>query len=1005
MSDASQSAAGSLSPLHCLKLLQTLLNCAALAILLVVIVVVIGLTPNFQTWGMQKLLSGQHAARGSVDSVSAGFGRVEIANLKLDYEGASLNLPLLQASLPITRSAMSRSIRIRDLVATGWTLNLSHWHAPAGADSQPEQAPGGGPGPAVTAALAGLLANWQLPCEATVDGVDLEGDVLVAAPPETVPARLHVVIRGGGIGTGPEGRFDFDLVDSDPRLPVDAVSAHGNLIVSMDGPRTIRSLGFKAALSTSGGALPETIALAVAGSVSREPDALVYKVELTRGSASVAGLAARLPNSTKRPAGTWSVDILDSDLTPFFAGSPLPSFEAAGGGSFDADPGMVRIHAAGHLHAKASRLGALSPALAVLGSVDLDSRFDVTRSGSTLRFASARVSMGGDRPVLVIQALQPFELDQGAGRLTPSNPLGDWMAVSASGFPLSKVPGIPSMIALKSGKATGSFVVQPAAGGFSVHADGPLMATGVTALWNGRTLLQGADLVAAANVISSAQGWEAKCAPLVASGNGRKLVTLTARVSLPAGPDKQLAVSGTWNADPSAIASGETIPGLGWLRGRSASGDFSGTVGSWAELDCRLALAGTTPGESITANAHADVGTDGTVSFYVPLKVASGADVSDLTAEGTWASDTAGTRIDAKLNGGTFSLAHLRLLAAAAAGAGGGTRPATAGPGADRVAFWGTGSGRVDCSLDHLRAGDRDFGEVTGQVDFGRTFFQIKNGRGVLPPHNLARLEGEISFDPAAVRPYGLAASAEVSDFDAAKLFSGSQFGKDPALEGHFSIAATFSGTGTSLEDLAANAREEYRLRSTGGIARLLKTSVAGVIPQAPTKVSDTLGGVGAAVGSFFGAEKSADKVGRNPVSPNAEAVLNFTYAAAEIGYDEITVTAVRGVDRGFQLTDLTLTSPELRLTGSGRIGYGAGVPLTDRPLSLDLSIGARGDTADLLSKAGLLSSGKDSLGYSMLAQPVVHFGGSLGNFDSSQWHDLLAQAALRKPDSGKKTP
>ena len=98
------------------------------------------------------------------------------------------------------------------------------------------------------------------------------------------------------------------------------------------------------------------------------------------------------------------------------------------------------------------------------------------------------------------------------------------------------------------------------------------------------------------------------------------------------------------------------------------------------------------------------------------------------------------------------------------------------------------------------------------------------------------------------------------------------------------------------------------------------------------------------------------------------------------------------------------MTSPEERLTGTGEIGYVPGVPLRDRPLSVDLEFSARGDTADLLEKAGLLSQRKDDLGYVFLNQPV-HFGGTLGHFDASQWHDLLAKAALRKPEEGKKNP
>jgi len=41
-------------------------------------------------------------------------------------------------------------------------------------------------------------------------------------------------------------------------------------------------------------------------------------------------------------------------------------------------------------------------------------------------------------------------------------------------------------------------------------------------------------------------------------------------------------------------------------------------------------------------------------------------------------------------------------------------------------------------------------------------------------------------------------------------------------------------------------------------------------------------------------------------------------------------------------------------------------------------------------------------LGYTLLNRSV-HFGGTLQQIDRSQWHDLLAEAAIRKPDPVKK--
>jgi hypothetical protein len=128
--------------------------------------------------------------------------------------------------------------------------------------------------------------------------------------------------------------------------------------------------------------------------------------------------------------------------------------------------------------------------------------------------------------------------------------------------------------------------------------------------------------------------------------------------------------------------------------------------------------------------------------------------------------------------------------------------------------------------------------------------------------------------------------------------------------------------------------------------------------------------------------------------------VLNLTSQIAEIGYDRISVTATRGHDRTLHLVAIEMVAPEVRLSGSGQITFAAGVPLTARPLSVDLKLGARGGIADLMARGGLLSAQKDESGYAGFVRPF-HFGGSLAQLDVSDWRDLLVEAATRAPAGG----
>jgi hypothetical protein len=263
---------------------------------------------------------------------------------------------------------------------------------------------------------------------------------------------------------------------------------------------------------------------------------------------------------------------------------------------------------------------------------------------------------------------------------------------------------------------------------------------------------------------------------------------------------------------------------------------------------------------------------------------------------------------------------------------------------------------------------------------------------------------GTITFDPAEARPYALKATlAPVANLDSALLLP-PQPGQDPVIEGHFTLAGTVTGTGASLGDLLGRTQEEFQLSSTTGILRLLTTNVADAVPEAAEPVSDSLDTVGNFVGSvLLGIKGHSIDPSKNKVTKPQEAVLNFTNQVAEIGFDKVTVSAVRGADRTIRLLDLELTAPDVHLRGTGQITYTRGLPVSQEPLSLDLRLGVKDVAAKLLSSVGLLSQEKDGLGYPLLNQPV-HFGGSLVHIDDRQWHDLLARVMNpRPPDPAKK--
>ena len=979
------------------------------AIALITVLVLTAVAPAVQTWAAQKALRDRPGITGSLESLSAGFGEVDIEGLQLEANGMAITLPSLRAKLPITDAALRGKILIRSVVAKGWTLDLSRAAKPPGSQEPGVPAAAEPISPqGVARAFGGILSGWKLPFDVSLDGVELEGDVLFASTAGEPPARVHVVITGGGMSSGHEGEFAVETSTSAPGNALNGLAARGNLVVGMDSPRSVSRAGVKAALSGGLGLYQDlSLAAEVAAAAGAREES--YALSLSRGGRQLVTLLARFPETTRMLEGTWNVDVRDSDLAPLLPDHPLPSISASGSGRFDVDAAFSRVHALGRLGAVAGRLGVLAPSLDSLGTVKLESSFDLARSGPAIRVDRLSVALGDATPAVVVQSLQAFDFDGRTGDLTVVDPRADWLGASVRALPLAWLSGLAGGRAIAGGDASGEFAIRAAGGEFTLRPKTPLSAAGVSIKGAGGTLASELDLSLLLEADYSPRGWEARWAPFAASGGGKRLVTVDGNASRAAGADQQVAFAGTWSAVLEAIAARQAVPMLSGIAGHSASGDFSGSLGATRKVEGTLLVTGRLKGNSIAASVHAEASGDGAVAFTVPVKVSTGASVSELSATGTWVGDATGNWVDAKVTGGSVALEHLLLLAGPLAALGGvpirvapEAVPAAPSGARDTAPFWGDWTGHVSVALDRLRTADREFGYVGGVFDIDRGSIQMEGGRGSLERHLVTNMTGSISFDATAVNPYSAKAAAALDDLDAAPLFGPPKSGQDPLLEGHFSVKGTLTGNGANLDDLLGRTQEEFRFTCTAGIVRLLRANVAESLPEVSSPVSDTLGSVGFVVGSVLGIKKDSMSAGKDSVSKTGDAVLNFTYQVAEIGFDKAAVTAIRRADGTIRLVDIEMTAPEEHLKGSGQIDNVMGLPITQEPLSVELRLGARGRPAELLSQAGLLSPAKDGLGYALLNESI-RFGGTLEHIDESQWNALLVKAATRKPETVKK--
>lgn len=1003
-----------------MKFLRFLISLLVLVAVLAVILVIASFSPLVQTWAARMALAHRPGIHGTLDSVSAGFGEVDVTDLHLEVDGAVLTLPSLEAKVPLASSVWNRAVVVRGLVAEGWTLDLSGAALPGAAPASGATISGSGAGPegaqtqrisaeTVERVVRRILRAWELPCRVSLDGVDLEGNVLFAGAPGRLPGHVHVVIRGGGMGGGREGVFTFESAVTSATLPVDGLAANGTLEVTMESPRQVSRIDVRGDLSANGALLWGDTPLTVEFAAVRGGGGESCTLNLSRGSRRLASAMARFPGPPGRLDGTWTVELQDADLTPFAGGHPLPALALTGEGKFDAAAPFHRVHATGRLSALTDHWGAVAAPLDRLGALKLDAVLEVDATRRSIHVARGELAVspsstpgGHGRRVAVLRSLQAFDFNGQTGEVKLSNPAGDLMSLAIERAPLSRLSNLLGPLRFDGSLSAGDFALRAVNGTLTLRPKSPLTASGVSVSVGNRVLAAGLDLSVLASAEYSAQGWQVQYGPLAISRAGHRVFGAGGKVTAAAGADQTVELSGNWNADFDALTASLGPAGAGLIRGRAASGDFTVKLGDSTNVEATVAMVGHDPTRRAGANISADFYPDGEISFLVPVTVTTGASVSDVSLEGTRTVGDNGSVFEVKLTGQQVALSDLRVLAAPLVAVGGAQTKAIGGR--DQAPFWGTWAGHVNVAFDHVSTGDRDFTDVEGAVDLDPVSLHWARGRAKLPQKAVVLTEGSVAFDPGAKFPYQLKASVNLNLVDAATWFGPPQTGLDPAIEGRFSVAQTFTGQGGNLDDLIAFATDDLQLTSasTGGITRLLRPGAVQVSKEVSKPVTDTLDTTGSfLVGVLFGVKKDFGGEGGVAVNKTAQAVLDFADQLSEFNYDQFTITARRGYDRSLHLVKWEVIADNEHLVGTGAITYVEGLPLSQQPLSLDFHLGTRGGIADLMATAGLLSQQKDSLGYALLNQPI-HFGGTLERIDASAWHDLLARAATQKPAGTK---
>jgi hypothetical protein len=339
-----------------------------------------------------------------------------------------------------------------------------------------------------------------------------------------------------------------------------------------------------------------------------------------------------------------------------------------------------------------------------------------------------------------------------------------------------------------------------------------------------------------------------------------------------------------------------------------------------------------------------------------------------------------GWSFDATFAADRLAQDDLAVLAGLARGPDGPGATGAPGPGPQRP-FWRAARGRLTFVIGEADLHGADLHNLRGTLTLGPGSIRLDSGMASLGADSAFRADGELAFAPGE-RPYALKAAVSADNIDSGPLFRALDPSRDPEVEGRFDVTGHLSGSGADLDGILSAAQGDCALASKDGTFRMLRVEIPDAARLTPSKIAGAID----SVASLFG--KKAEKL--------AEAMGESVKGLSEIHYDQLKLSLARGADLDVVISELALTAPEERITGTGRITYVADTGVDSQPLSLDLDMGVRGSLSKVMGPVGLLTEGQDELGYTHLYEPI-QLRGTLRHVDRSQLSQMLVQAPLRK--------
>lgn len=473
------------------------------------------------------------------------------------------------------------------------------------------------------------------------------------------------------------------------------------------------------------------------------------------------------------------------------------------------------------------------------------------------------------------------------------------------------------------------------------------------------------------------------------------LATLKSEATRVTDQDTQATMS--FSLEVPALTGQPLFAGAQIVSAGQASGEIRATFGAQTQVEARMTINGLVAAETGRNLPVANLGfrglirTNGTIFLEAPLLLDNAGQRSDLKFDLELSPLGPGYSVDGHLTGQLVELEDLLgvfgvFFASAAPDNEDKPAPATS-VAPDTVAAWSRFSGQLGLNIKSVTHGkDWAMTGLTGAIAIEPARLALQKLEASFSETSRLAVTMEMRFTGGPL-PYRLNGDCALNDFDAGRLFKALDPGKPATIEGLFTVAGKFSGNGETPARAIDRVQGDFQLTSRQGIFRGLQ--------RTSNKVSMTSKAVelGASVlGSIFGSEKATKTAEK--VAGQAYFVDQLAQSLGEFNYDLLSVHLSRDELLNMNLQDISLVSPEIRLSGRGDVEYVAGQSLLEQPLNATLTFAARGKIEQLLGKLRLLDGTKDDLGYAQTKEAIT-LAGTLAKPDPTGFFTRIATAKL----------